>query len=250
MSIVELMVGVTIGLIVVAAASLIMSGQLVENRKLLLETQLQQDLRAAADIITRELRRAGSLAESSEAPYVLDTVWWTGSVANKALANPYSGSATYPFGWQTSGTNNGYFTFTYYPSSSGAIVLRSMFGFRLLPVSTAVGTKGVIKTLVPDTSLDGSKQDLTDPRVMDVTHFEIVVEPMSGQAVRMPCARPCPDGTGNCWPLYQVRELRIEIEAKSATDGSIKRAILSRVRLRNDVVKFGSTGSAGNICPV
>ena len=60
LSIVELMVGIAIGLIIVAAASLLMSGQLNENRRLLAETQLQQDLRAASDIITRELRRIGA----------------------------------------------------------------------------------------------------------------------------------------------------------------------------------------------
>ena len=57
-SLVELMVGITIGLFIVAATSLMISTQLSGNRRMLLETQLNQDLRATADIITRELRRA------------------------------------------------------------------------------------------------------------------------------------------------------------------------------------------------
>ena len=59
LSLVELMVGVAVGLFVVAAAALMASGQLSDNRRLLLETQLQQDLRATVDIVTRELRRTG-----------------------------------------------------------------------------------------------------------------------------------------------------------------------------------------------
>ena len=59
LSLVEMMVGVAIGLLIVAAAALMVSSQLVENRRLMLETQVQQDLRAAMDILTRELRRAG-----------------------------------------------------------------------------------------------------------------------------------------------------------------------------------------------
>ena len=59
MSLVELMVGITVGLLVVAGASLLVSSQLSENRRLLLETQVQQDLRATADIIARQLRRSG-----------------------------------------------------------------------------------------------------------------------------------------------------------------------------------------------
>ena len=58
-SLVELMVGIAVGMFVVAAAAIMTSGQLTENRRLLLETQLQQDLRAAADIVARDLRRTG-----------------------------------------------------------------------------------------------------------------------------------------------------------------------------------------------
>jgi uncharacterized protein YneF (UPF0154 family) len=75
MSIVELMVGVAIGLLIVAAATLMMSGQLSENRRLLVEAQLQQDLRAAADIMTREIRRTGAMIE----PHSLQTVWFDGA---------------------------------------------------------------------------------------------------------------------------------------------------------------------------
>ena len=49
LSIVEMMVGIAVGLIVVAAATLMVAGQLADNRRLLLETQVQQDLRASAD---------------------------------------------------------------------------------------------------------------------------------------------------------------------------------------------------------
>ena len=54
MSLVELMVGITVGLFIVAAATTLMANQLSDNRKLLVETQIQQDLRASMDIITRQ----------------------------------------------------------------------------------------------------------------------------------------------------------------------------------------------------
>lgn len=53
LSLVELMVGITVGLFVVAAAATLVANQLSDNRRLLLETQVQQDLRATMDIITR-----------------------------------------------------------------------------------------------------------------------------------------------------------------------------------------------------
>ena len=59
------MVGVAVGLFVVAAASMLVATQLSDNRRLTLETQVQQDLRAAADIITRELRRCRPLGQGA-----------------------------------------------------------------------------------------------------------------------------------------------------------------------------------------
>ena len=59
MSIIELMIGITIGLFILAGATLVVTGQLSEGRRLLTDTQIQQDLRAASDIIARDVRRAG-----------------------------------------------------------------------------------------------------------------------------------------------------------------------------------------------
>jgi type II secretory pathway component PulJ len=89
-SLVELLVGITVGLFVVAAAAMLVGSQLSENRNLLLETQMQQDLRSTADIMTRELRRIG-FADS-----VL--VWndgMSGPVAETSVASitPASGSS-------------------------------------------------------------------------------------------------------------------------------------------------------------
>ena len=82
LSLVELMVGVAVGLFVVAGASFVVATQLGDNRRLLLETQIQQDLRATMDIITRELRRAGAI------PTLLNVVWYPGTPG--VLRNPRS----------------------------------------------------------------------------------------------------------------------------------------------------------------
>ena len=69
LSIVEMLVGIAIGLFVVAGATLVATGQLADNRLLMLETQLQQDLRATADLVARELRRGGLWGNAA------DSVW-------------------------------------------------------------------------------------------------------------------------------------------------------------------------------
>ena len=218
MSIVELMVGVAVGLIVVAAASLLMTSQLVENRRLLMETQLQQDLRATADIMTRDLRRAGSLPELG----ALDLIWYpgaTGTTSNVMASAFTPGTTTVDFRYEPGGTTS------------------TRFGYRLL--------SGVIQTRIGSSGLF---QDLTDGKVMVVDSLTFDARNAGATPVRMPCAKPCPDTTNNSWPTYQVREIDLVITAHAKRDASVKRTVRSTVRLRNDhVVFFNPTSSQA--CP-
>ncbi len=63
LSLVELMVGSAISLMIVAVALVALTHHLRENRSLLLETRLMQDLRTTTDLIAQNLRRAGPLSE-------------------------------------------------------------------------------------------------------------------------------------------------------------------------------------------
>ena len=58
-SLVELLIGILIGLFIVGGAFSLFLSNLDSSRRLLLEARLNQDLRAAADLVTRDLRRAG-----------------------------------------------------------------------------------------------------------------------------------------------------------------------------------------------
>lgn len=59
---VELMVGMTLGLLLTAVALLAMTQHLRENHRLLVEARLTQDLQAVLDLVSRDLRRAGPLS--------------------------------------------------------------------------------------------------------------------------------------------------------------------------------------------
>ena len=83
MSLVELMVGIAVGLLIVAAATCVLVSQLHDHRRLMLETQLQQDLRTASDIIVRELRRSGYWGSAHRA------AWFHGTPG--VAPNPYAG---------------------------------------------------------------------------------------------------------------------------------------------------------------
>lgn len=222
LSLVELMVGVAVGLFVVAGASLIVSSQLSSNRRLLLDTQIQQDLRATVDIITRELRRSGSLSNGVATDLVWAPDWQKtdGNVIASAMDVPAD--------------CGGPVVFRYF------YVNNELRGFEL--------QGGVIRSNVPNAGY----QPLTDSAVLNVTAF--CIAPVLEAVTRVPCPTACPDGTDACWPEVVVREYLITVEGEAANDPTIQRALTSTVRVRNDFVSDHSAGGSPDyndtlLCP-
>ena len=209
-SMVELLVGMAVGLFIAAAGVTLMAGNLRENRSLMLESRLMQDLRTATDIITRDLRRAG---------------YWSGAVAavrtsadSVPVATPYFAIAP-----SSAASDNVSFAFSRDATENNTLDSNEQFGFRL--------RRGVIEMQLGS----GNWQALTDANTVVVSQFTVTptVEEISlaGQ-----CQRSCPAPAGDCPPRQQVRSLAVSITAQSSTDASVQRSLHSRVRLRNDAI--------------
>ena len=220
LSLVELMVGIAVGMFVVAAASTLVATQLFDNRRLLLEVQVQQDLRATADIITRDLRRIGSWGFVTTAS---DGVWTLG-----AQAVPNSTPTDVALSGGAGASKLEY-------SSSRTVGTTGPYGFWL------VG--GVLKSQLGTAGW----QPMTDENTMTVTSFNITEQ--SEPAIRVACPKRCTDGTQACWPTVVVRSLVVDISGKSATDDTVKRSVRSVVRVRNDQVKFNDILNPDAACP-
>lgn len=206
LSLVELMIGIAVGMFVVAAAATLVATQLTENRRMQLELQVQQDLRATADIITRELRRAASIAQFND---VANYVWTPGTLwqANDNVpAAPASGPSTSV-------------TFQQARSPNGV----GSSGFRL--------DNGTVQTFL----VGSGWQPLTDTTTMTVTTFSIDL--VSEGAIRVACAKLCDDGTDNCWPTVTVRTYTIDITGRSTNDAQVVRSLRSSVRVRNEILE-------------
>jgi type II secretory pathway component PulJ len=214
-SLVELLVGVAVGLFIVAGATMTVSTQLSENKRLLAETQMQQDLRAAADIMTRELRRSG---------YWLDAHLGVALANRDAQPNPLSGITA------TAGAN-AQATYRY----RRAVNQEGPYGFRLF--------NGVLQMQVDG----GTWQDLTDSRIMQVTAFG--VQGFAEPSEVLPCPKACADGTTDCWPRHQTRGFVLSLDARSRTDAEVTRSLVTTVRLRNDLVEFRAPGAPTQACP-
>lgn len=239
LSLVELMVGITVGLFVVAAAATVVANQLGDNRRLLLETQVQQDLRSTMDIITRQLRRAGSATPADVQ-------------AGMAASSPTAGGAQNPFREiepASAAATETTFSFYFDASQQGP------YGFKL--------EGGVVKSLMPRTCPSGGSppagasacsqwQELTDPNTMEVTAFSVT--PRTVSSTPLPCPKLCPadpaDPTGQyCWPKLVVRSYVVDIQARSKSDPGVQRALRNDVRVRNDLVQFNGPGGSGPVCP-
>ena len=210
LSLVELMVGVAIGLFVVAGATMVVINQLGDNRRLMLEAQIQQDLRAASDLISRDLRRAGYWGAAETG------VWNAGAVS--VASNPYTPMSATVSNVAASGVT---FSYSRGAIENNAIDATDQSGFQLN------NSSGVIEMRT-----GGGWQALTDGNTMRVTNFQITLFQTD---VALACFNLCA-GAPNCPPTQSVREFEVLINATAVSDAAVQRSVRSRVRLRNDVV--------------
>ena len=210
LSLVELMVGAAISLFIAAAGAALLANNLRENRALMLEARLTQDLRTAADLVSRDLRRAGYWGRATEG------VWTAG--ATRVAANPYAALAP-----AAAASDAISFRYSRDATENNTLDTNEQFGFRL--------RSGVVEMQLGA----GNWQALTDAGTLTVTTFSVTptVQEISLQRL---CALPCPSGSATCPPRQQVRSLALVLSGRAATDASVTRSLRSSVRLRNDSV--------------
>ncbi|MDM4765107.1 prepilin-type N-terminal cleavage/methylation domain-containing protein [Pelomonas sp. SE-A7] len=216
LGLVETMVGITVGLIVVAGATLMVTNQITDHKRLVLETQVQQDLRATADLVLREVRRAGYWATAT------DSVWAPGSAA-PTTTNPYASMTPAS------------------AASSNVLTISASKAERPAQednITTADEThrfRLVNGTLYYQLSTDTSDQPLTDPNSVRITEFTVK---LNVQTVPLSdfCTTPCSAGNANCPPVQLVRHVLVTISGQAVHDQAVTRSVEVGSRLRNDSI--------------
>ena len=229
LSIVELLVGVAVGLFIVGGATKLFVDYLIGTRNSLVEVRLQQELRAAADLVARDLRRAG---------------YWRSATTGVWSATTTT-IATNPYNVITTPTNEIVYS---YDKGSGASApsAAEIAGFRL------VASTGVLEA-----NLGSTYQPITDPATANVTAFTVTTTALNPVelyqtcpcltkgsctlAMFQPAAASAP--AGSRWltrPVLSIQQYTIKIAGESRVDSRVKREITETVRVRND--KF--TGDA------
>ena len=220
MSIVELLIGVAIGLFILAGASAMLVSNVTNSRRLLIEARINQDLRATMDLVTRDLRRGGYWGNS------LAGTLATGS-ASVTQVNPYSAV-------KSTGTTQIDYAYTRDTTENDALDAGiEQFGFRLSPTANAIEMNiggGAWKTLTNTDILTIPTSGFT------ITPTETTID------IRAACAKTCtdtvlspsvPTSSQNC-PRVQVRTYNIVLAGTSKTDSAVSRTLRSQVRVRNE----------------
>ena len=207
-SIIELMVGIAIALLIAAAATLLLGSSVNENRRLLIEARLTQDLRSAGDLVARQTRRAGHWSASSTLG-----MW---SASADALPNPYV--ALTP---EAAASDTIALSYSQDASENNAIDNNEQVGFRL--------RNGTLEAQLGERNW----QALTDATTLVVTQLRVESRIQSA-ALETACS--CVAGAGCTAPQVQVRSVDIVISGRAANDASVLRTVRSTVRLRNDML--------------
>ncbi len=220
-SLVELMVGITVGLIVAAGASTVAVNQINEHRRLMLEVQVQQDLRTAADLLQQDMRRAGFRGLPQYSVWQpASGVATAGEVpAQAASANPYSGlvrsedasyrSLTYSYARAVDNTDD-------------VPLNNEYFGIRW-----EKATKVLKLQLGPN-----NWQPITDPESVQIVDFNI---DFSSQTTGIAdfCDKAC---TGTGCPEQKVRRVTFTIRGQATHDANVIRTLEGVERVRADAI--------------
>lgn len=202
MTLVELLVGMALGLVVAGGALALFLAELQTSRRLLLEARLSQDLRAAVDILARDLRRAGH---------------WQNSSTSDAAANPHGAIVL------DEASSDGVFRRVHYsfdrPDNSKS--LAAAFAQTDNKLTLQLGGSG--------------NQELTDPAVVRITQLAIMpTDTQVSLAALCPQACGPPDTTGSC-PTLTLRHYDIVLRAQATADPLLQREVRAAVHVRNDL---------------
>lgn len=210
-SIVELLIGVAIGLFILTGASLLYVNNLGNSRLLLAQARMDQDLRSAMDLITRDLRRGA---------YWVDSLKGTTTTALATIPNTYSAVTV---SGSASAANIAY---SYDDSDSATTdVNERTFEFKLTSTNPSFGR---IEMKIGS----GPWQAVTDVNTMSITAFDIT-ETATAIDVSTACTTAC---AGATCPRITVRTYNIVLTGTSRVDPAMVRTLRSQVRVRNDAI--------------
>ncbi len=212
-SLVELLIGITIGLFIVGASVTALLLHLRESRSLIAQSRLMQDLRATTDLMARDLRRVGYWGAADHGVWQREATNAPGPAVNPytALATSASPVPTVTFRYSRDALEN------------DLVDDNEQFGYRL--------RNGVLELQLGTSPW----QAMTDITTMRVTRFDITPT-VQLRSLAGSCTAPCAASDTSCPPQLHVRSLMLTLTAQGIGESTVERSVRTSVRLRNDTI--------------
>ncbi|MCK0511268.1 PilW family protein [Aromatoleum buckelii] len=229
LSLVELMVGVTVGLVVMTGITTFFVNYLQNNRQLIQMARLDQEMRTAMDIVARDIKRMGYKRDVH-----LDILNLTQDSSSRA--------ATFPIFLNPQADISGSEIKFWYDENSDDTLdtgaTTEQHGYRL-DSNTLQRRDG------------GTWQAITDPNVTQITEFALSRtyrcididgdDPANGGPAV--CAGTPPTPSKSHDGAHFVTEIAITMSGQLKADSAVKRTLNERVRVRADIFKGGAAES-------
>ena len=233
LSLPELLVGLTLGLLITAAALALVAFASGEQRRLLAEARLQQDLRAAMDIVSRELRRSGQWPDATAGVWALDAAAAGAAAAGAASTVAPVMPAVNPFGGFLGVPCNAAAAGAAVPSAVPPALASHACHLTAADDDPAASRSGfhVSRGVLHAVLQGGSPQALTDAAATSMRRFTVT---SASREVGLGafCGQPC----GDRCPGAALRAVVVELQATLPEDPHVQRRLQGTVRVRNDLL--------------
>lgn len=235
-SIVEVLVSVTSGMLLTAAAITFVVKSLQINVDTVKVTRLMSELRAVMDVVERELKRAG-YDENAIASIGTGAAYKSPFARMRIVAGD-SGCVLYAYD-RAGGTPGTLDLSNSEIHGLRRIVLANGRGAVEYNMGVAGATpacnaaSGTYTAFPPACNAGSGWCPLTDPRTVDITTFAITPVEGGGAAAGSGVMRVATTGA----PELAMRDITVQLAGQLSSDNAVVRTINNRVRVRTDCVR-------------
>ena len=211
-SVTELMIGIVVGMIIIAGTLGMFSAHLRSNNDLMRSTRLNNELRGTMDLIVRDLRRAGYWGNSTSG------VWYPGIPL--LISNPF---------FDVDAGTAGQITYRYDVNGNGDIDPNDTVRMR------RNATDGTVE--LQQLASNGAVLSTTPLSDGDLTNITALTFTLTDRTATSTCLKAGAGPVAPTPPLIHVRNVQVTLTGQLRADPAVTRTLTESVRLRNDWVE-------------
>lgn len=258
LSLVEMMVSITAGLIVVLGVTSVYVSTISSSSDTLKQSRLNQELTTIMTVMSNDIRRAGIWQGSGTSRYTSPQNNPFSAPGNTALTvvDQSSNTTINPFGAAWPGTSSGDCILYAYDNTStgttGTLDDTDIVGFRLNNGVIQMRSQGVAAETNNDLCSTGSWADMSDAQAITITTLSLNM--VKSACINTAEPNSLDDNSSgtvdevaekNCYSVApssndittETRQVDISITAQLKNDALIKLKLNQSIRVRNDLVK-------------